>query len=183
MIRSERVRVFLKWGLYALVAFFCYMYMTTSVGTMIKPLLLVPAAICISMWENELLSALTGIVCGLMLDAACGKVMGYNAFLLMIVCMFTSLLFLYLMRQNIINCIFVTTGATLLLSALDFFFYYGIWGYEQVELLLWRNTLPAMLFTVLSCGILYFVVKFIYVRLSLQAEPHIEEKSDSIVRE
>lgn len=182
-IRSDRVRLFLKWISYVFLALVCYLYMTTSVGTSVKPLVLIPLALCISMRESELLSSLTGLVCGLLTDAACGKVMGYNALLLMILCMFAALLFLYWMRQNIINVLFVTAVGTILLGVLDFFFYYGIWGYKQVELLFWQNTFPGILLTIASCVPLYFAVKWIDRLFGIRKEQHIEEKSENIVRE
>lgn len=182
-IRSERVRLILKWLIYAFLAAAAYIYLTTFPGSFAKPLLLVPLALCISMRETELPSALTGAVCGLMLDSACGKVFGYNAFLLMILCMFTSLLFLYLMRQNWINSLMVNAAAALLLGILDFFFYYGIWSHANVELLLVRNVLPAAVLTVLASAAVYVVIKIIDKRFGVQEQHYIEEKSENIVRE
>lgn len=182
-IRSEKLRLVLKWGLYLLLALLCYVFMTTSPGTGVKPLLLIPVALCIAMWESEMPSALTGVICGLLLDSACGKVMGYNGLMLMALCLFVSLLFLHLMRQNFVNSIFVVTISSILLGVLDFFFYHGIWGYDRVELIFWDYTLPSVLLTILSTVPVYFIVKIIYIGFDGRQEPHIEEKSESIVRE
>jgi len=182
-IKSERLRIILKWFLYALLISISYVYMTGTVVNLPKPLLLIPIALCISMHENEMTASIVGLICGFMLDSACGKIFGFNAFLLMVFCMFTSLLFLYLMRQNIINIIAITIAATLIQGTLDFFFFYAMWGYDSVGLVFLHNIIPSMIFTIISSVFIYFIVKFIFSKCSFSEENFIEEKSENIVRE
>lgn len=182
-IQSERINFILKWILYALLIIISYVYMTSSIGHLNKPLFLIPIALCIAMRESEMTASIVGLICGLMLDSACGKVFGFNAFLLLILCMFTSLMFLYLLRQNIINIVLITIGATLIQGSLDFFFYYAIWGYENVGVIFWRSIFPSMIFTIISSGFIYLIIRFIASKFSVQEEHFIEEKSENIVRE
>ena len=181
--RTEKISLVVKWFFYGLLVVVAYVYMTTVKSFFPKPLLLIPIAINISMRESEMTSAITGLICGYVLDMACGKLVGFNAFLLMIFCLFTSLLFQYLMRQNVINIIAITFVATIIQGLLDFFFYYAIWGYDKVGSVFTNEILPSMIFTIIWSGILYVIVKFIYNKTSPATEHFIEEKSDNIVRE
>ncbi len=177
-IHSDKLRLFLKWGAYVLVAAFLYVCMTTSAKTPLKPLLLIPFAVCVSMNESEFASSIWGLFCGLLLDSACGKVFGYNAFVLMVICMFSSLLFLYLIRRNFFGYFIVSAAAIFLHGILDYFFYYAIWNYENVGLLFWETYLPQMLLTQAVGALLYFVGKYISIKFGTQTKILIEEKDD-----
>ncbi|MCX7658686.1 MAG: rod shape-determining protein MreD [Oscillospiraceae bacterium] len=177
-IRSDKVRVFLKRSTYILIAAVLYVFMTTSAKTPVKPLLLIPFAVCVSMNESEFASSMWGLFCGFLLDSACGKVFGYNAFVIMVLCMFSSLLFLYLIRRNFFGFFIISAAAIFLHAVLDYFFYYAIWGYENVGLLFWDTYIPQMLWT-LACGaLLYFVGKYISIKFGTQMKILVEEKND-----
>ena len=82
-IRSTRehrilvIKTSVRWLLYYLVIFISFLIMTS--GTLLKPILLVPIAICIAIDNNQYASVLTGAVCGFLIDISCGKLFGYNA--------------------------------------------------------------------------------------------------------
>ena len=54
--------------------------MTT--GSFIKPNILIPVALCISMDEDALVSAVIGFVCGFLSDLAMGDLIGSGAIIL-----------------------------------------------------------------------------------------------------
>ena len=61
--REQRIRVIktvMRWILYYLVIFLCFLIMTS--GTWMKPILLVPVAIAIAANSGQYSSALTGAV-------------------------------------------------------------------------------------------------------------------------
>ena len=97
-IRSTRehrilvIKTSVRWLLYYLVIFISFLIMTS--GTLLKPILLVPIAICIAIDNNQYASVLTGAVCGFLIDISCGKLFGYNAVILSFFCIVVSLLFL-----------------------------------------------------------------------------------------
>lgn len=182
-VRMHRAKTAFKWFLYFLLAAVSYIFMTVADYSLAKPLLLIPLAICIATHEDIMLSCVVGVVSGFMLDSAMGKLFGYNAVLMLAVCMFTSLLFMYLMRQNVVNIIWITAVAALLQGSLDFLFYYAMWGHENVSMIFTGTFLPSILFTVLSSPVIYFIIKFIYKKLGPEQRNYIEEKSENIVRE
>lgn len=182
-VRMRRAKTAFKWFLYFLLAAVSYIFMTVADYSLAKPLLLIPLAVCIAMREDIMISCAAGVISGFMLDSAMGKLFGYNAFLMLAVCMFTSLLFMYLMRQNVINIIWITAVAALLQGSLDFLFYYAIWGQENVSVIFTGTFLPSMLFTVLSSPVIYFIVKFIDRKFGPEQQTYLEEKSENIIRE
>lgn len=181
--RTEKVNLFLKWFFYILVICFVYLLSTIKFTDFAKPLMLIPVAICISARENETIASSVGMVCGFMLDSAGGKLFGFNAFILMICCMFTSLLFHYLLRQSFVSSLLITFTVTVIQGLLDFLFFYGIWTFDNVHKIFTRWYLPSMIFTVISFLPLYILIKFISSRFGIKEEHYIEEKDENIVRE
>lgn len=180
--RDIRRNLIIKWVLYFLLMCVAFIFLTT--GTNTKPLVLIPIAICISVYEEfELVSSLVGTFCGLMLDCVCGKTIGYNAILLTVICMFTSLMFLYLMRKSIINLIILNSAAVIILGLLDYLFFYGIWRYDTDAHIFLTTTLPSMLYTIISGPVIFVAVWFINRKFGPREEYFMAEQSEDIVRE
>lgn len=182
-LQELRRRIVLKWAFFVIIIILAYLYATVDVGGLPKPHLLIPIALCIAMTQSEMTAAMVGLVCGLLIDAAGGKLFGFNAFLLMAFCMLTALLFLHLCRQNVLNLIWVTFVGTLIQGSLDFFFFYAIWGYDGVARIFSGTFLPSMIFTVVASPIIYFVVKLIEKKFGLRQSYLLDEKADNVTRE
>lgn len=182
-VKQVRRNLIIKWTLYVLMALVALLIMTVQKKTTATALLLIPVALCITMKErHEIVSSLVGMVCGFMLDAACGKLFGFNAFLLMVMCMFSSLLFLYLMRQNIVNILIINTTAVIVQGLLDYFFFYGMWGNADNDFIFVHFYLPSMIFTVIAGPVVYILVHLINRKFGPREEYFLEEKSEDIVR-
>ena len=147
----------IQWILFAVVILLCYLFETS--GSYRKPLVLIPVALCIASHSGELHAMCVGTVCGLLLDLACGKLIGYNAVLLVVFCVMVSLLYRYLLKQKLWNMLFLVTICVSLQGILDYIFYYAIWGYEDVELILEKNIIPCGVMTIFSGILFYFVIK------------------------
>lgn len=179
--KQEKRRTVIKWMIYSLMIALAYVLMTTIHGSFPTPLLLMAIPICISAWESEMTSAVTGGVCGLMLDSACGKLIGFNGIIVMCMCMVISLLFIHYLRKNLLNILLIGAAALLLHSGLDFLFFYAIWGesgkiYSSIML-------PSMIATMVSIGLIYEFVKLLANRFGLIEEYYLEEKNENIIRE
>ena len=78
-------RKILKFSAYALVVFFAYIIQTTP-GLFdffgINPILVLPACICIAVYEGEFAGGLFGFFFGLFCDSTSETVFGFNALLL-----------------------------------------------------------------------------------------------------
>ena len=148
----------MRWLLYYLVIFISFLIMTS--GTLLKPILLVPIAICIAIDNNQYASVLTGAVCGFLIDISCGKLFGYNAVILSFFCIVVSLLFELYLWHRFTNYI-ITAAVSYIQCRLDYKFYYQIWNYENVERIFTHVTLKVWVYTVISAVFVYLVIALI----------------------
>ncbi len=148
---------FIQWILFALLMMICFTLETA--GSFVKPLLLIPLALCISAHVGEIPAAAVGTFCGLLLDVACGKLVGCNAIGLVIVCVAVSLLHGYFLRNRFMNMLLITVVYTAVQGYLDFLLYYAIWGLEDVELIYTNIVLPSCIMTIISMIPIYLLVK------------------------
>lgn len=153
------VKTAFRWILYYAVIFLCFIIMTS--GTLMKPVLLIPAALCIAVNNNKYACAVTGAVCGFLIDIACGKLFGYNAVVLTFFCILVSLMFELYLRNKFLNVMLVTVAVSFITGWLDYKFYYEIWNYENVERLFSTVTIPVWLLTSVSAVFVYLVISLI----------------------
>lgn len=174
-ISSRRKRRFaiIRWTIFFLIIWFVFIFMTT--GSFMKPNLLIPLALCISVDEDELVSAVVGFLCGILSDIAAGKLIGSGAILMLVGCVCTSLLFTRLLRQNILNTFAVTLIYSAVHFALTYFFIYVIWEYEHDSIILKRYIIPEFVLTVISLFVIYPAIKLIRKRLTLRKRYVLEE--------
>ncbi len=148
-----------RWTLYYIFILFCFVIMTA--GTSLKPILLVPAALCIAMKNGQTGAALTGAACGFLIDISCGRLFGYNAVILTIFSVLVSLLFNLYFREKFISILMITAAASFIQGWLDYKFYYEIWNYENVDRIFSSVTIPVWGYTVASTAVVYIVIKLI----------------------
>lgn len=174
--KKTKFRAIIKWLLISVVIIIANTISITGGATRAKPLLLIPIVICISAGENELVSGIVGSFCGLLLDMSSGKLIGGNAFFLLITGVVTSLIFLHLMRKNLINVTIIIILASVINGLLDLFFYFAMWNYENYSTVFIKRTVPSAVLTIIFSPIIYFIIKYITSKF---AEPEImvlEEK-------
>ncbi|MDF2567959.1 MAG: rod shape-determining protein MreD [Oscillospiraceae bacterium] len=160
MRRSKKDIV--KWIIYALLLLVFYILQTTPGLFQIygaKPVLIVPLAICIAIFEGELGGAVIGLITGLLWDLSSNKLSGYNAIIIMAACIVTALLIMYLMRANWVNAT-ILCGCTMAIHGLlDFLFYYAMWGYEGVWIVLTNRLAPMVVYTAVVTPPIFFLVR------------------------
>lgn len=160
--QNSRRRVMLRivqWAAYAVLALISYFLMTS--GSHVKPLLLIPLALCIASHTGEITATAVGVVGGLLMDMACGKLLGYNAVWLVVCCVAVSLLHSYYLREKLLNILALTAVCTAVQGYLDFMFYYAIWGHENVSLVYMHVMLPSGIMTVICTIPIYFLVRWL----------------------
>jgi cell shape-determining protein MreD len=175
LISSRRKRRFAitRWSIFTVIIWLVFIFMTTGSG--IKPNILLPLALCISMSEDSLVSAVVGILCGLLSDIAAGNLTGSTALVLLIGCVCVSLLFTHFLRQNLLNYSVLTLLYSAVHFFLDYFFSYFIWGYDSEHILLIRYIIPEFVLTILSLFAVYPVIKTVRKRLTLRKRYVLEE--------
>jgi len=163
------IKTIIRWVLYFLIIFVSFIFM--NAGSFLKPILLIPTAICIASNTGELQSAFIGALCGLLIDISCGKLFGYNAIILCISCVAVSLGYSMLLRQKLINTLIISTLLSVVQGFLDYNFYYDIWGYENSSLILKDITYPVIIMTTVSTFFIYFIMHTI--NKFLMPKPHL----------
>lgn len=153
------VKTTVRWILYYVLIFFSFIFMTS--GTMLKPILMIPIAICIAVNNNQIGSALTGAFCGFLIDVSCGKLFGYNAVILTFFCILISVIFELYLRYKFFNVLISTAVVSFIQCLLDYKFYYEIWNYENVEKIFSRITVPVWIYTMISSVFIFLIIKLI----------------------
>ncbi|MBQ8514597.1 MAG: rod shape-determining protein MreD [Ruminococcus sp.] len=152
----EKRNLAIRWMLYGLIILLCFI--TATAGSFRKPLLLIPVAICIASYAREHTALLTGLLCGLLLDITCGKLLGFNGLILMLMCIGISLLYKYYLTHRLLSFLVLTAAGAFIQGTLDFFFYYAIWGHSNVSRIFTHHTVPCCIYTILSSFIVYAVI-------------------------
>ena len=174
--REKRIlytKTTVRWILYYLLILLFFTIMTS--GTYTKPMLLVPAAICVAIGNDVMAAAVTGAVCGFLTDMACGRLFGYNAVLLTVFCVAASLIFELYLRNKFVNYLWITAVASFLQCWLDYKFYYEIWDYENVSRIFTRVSLKVWGLTVIASVVVYALYKLINHFLMTKEHLTIEE--------
>ena len=76
-----------------------------------RPVLLIPAAISIAMFESEFAGIGFGLLCGLFLDIGMGGVLGFHGLLLAAACYGVGLLTADLIQTNFLTSLLLAAGA------------------------------------------------------------------------
>jgi rod shape-determining protein MreD len=139
-------------------------------GFYVKPMLLLPIAICLAVFsEDELKSSLIGVVCGLLIDISCNKLLGFNGAILLVMCVFTTLMFKNYFKPMFFNALVYVGIFTFIQGFLDYFFYYKIWALNSqndVSLILTNYTYPSCIMTIASVLVIYPIIKSIRIKLT-----------------
>ena len=143
-------RRLLKFFVYAAIVFSAYIIQTTP-GLFdfygIKPVLVLPACICIAVFEGEFAGGLFGFFAGLLCDSASETVFGFNAFVYLSLCVLAGLSTIYLFRRSTMNIMLLCLGAVLIRSYLEFFFGFILYGYENLAPFFYTVVAPQIVFT------------------------------------
>ncbi len=176
--KAERRKYYLlqtiQWLVYAALLFLAYI--SSTAGSGLKPVLLIPLALCIASHSGEIQAMAVGTVTGLLMDISSGKLLGYNAIWMVVCCVGVSLLYNYLLRQKLLNILALTAACVLVQGYLDFILYYGIWGHDNVGLIYRDVILPSGILTILSTIIVYYPIKWIATRCH-NRRVHVLEKT------
>ena len=164
--RKKRRYAVIRWLVFSVIIWFAFIFMTT--GSYIKPNILIPVALCISMDEDALVSAAIGFVCGFLSDLAMGNLIGSGAIILIFGCVCTSLLFTRLLRQILLNFSVIMILYSAIHFSFKYFFSYMIWGHDSEQILLMEYILPEFILTVVSMIAVYPAIRKLRKLLTLR---------------
>ena len=123
----------------------------------VKPILLIPAAITLAMFEGEFIGGLYGAFAGLLCGLSSTMIYGFDAILLLAMTVAGGLLVIYLMRRTLITAYLLVFVAMLMRCSLAYFFGYGIWGFENGLSIFWRSTVWVILYSTLLTPLFFWM--------------------------
>lgn len=153
-----------RWTIFFALMLISFVF--SGVGSFVKPLFLIPLAICISINEDEITSACVGLVGGLLIDLSCDRLFGYNAVILLCSCVFTSLIFVHLLRRNSANAFIITSATAFIQGGLDYLLYYVIFSSEDVSSIYSGIIFPSCVMTSVSAFAIYPLIRAIRYRFT-----------------
>lgn len=166
MKSTKHILVF-KYAVYALLILLLYVLQATP-GLLaiagVKPLLVVPVAVSVAIFEGEFTGGVYGALAGLLCDLSSFSLFGYNGFFICLFCIAAGLLVIYLMRGNLLGCLLFVAAALLARGSVEYLFSHGMWGHESVWRIYLAYTLPTIIYTLVCTPPLFWLVRKIYLR-------------------
>ena len=130
-----------------------------------KPLLLIPAAITISLLESEIPAMFFGLAAGLMLDFGYSDNIGFFTVTLTLSCFFIGLIFRDYLVISFLNAVVFNAIFCSGLIILYFLFSYVFAGKGDVFYYFTAHYISRIIYTFLCGIVLYFLNKFLYKSL------------------
>ena len=150
MIRKKRIWISIKYFLYIFILFVLYAMQTTAGAFSffgIRPIWVLPFAVAISMCEDVVSAAVFGSLSGLLCDLGSQALFGFNGLLVLCGCVTISLLSFFLIKVNWKSASLLGGALAVVRALLEFFFFYLIWGYENIQLVFIHSVLPMLVYT------------------------------------
>lgn len=169
----EQLVPLLKWVVYALLLVLFYTVQTTPrlfAIAGIKPVWIVPLCLSVCMFEDVLPASLYATVGGLLWDISSDKLFGFTGVILLCCGAAVALLCVYYLRPNLPGILIFCLMTILLRVGLEFLFYYVLLDYAHSGQLFVRQVLPSLGYTLLVTAPVYWLVKWLSTRFSLNVK-------------
>lgn len=165
----DRFRV-VKYTAYALEILIMYIIQSTP-NLMLevfggRPVLLVPVAITIAVFEREIPAVVLGVICGLITDMGYSGAVGYYGIMLAITCFAVSNLMANYIRTNLLTVMIVSTISIPIIIFLQFVFYYVFVGYTDIWGFFVKHYISRIIYTWAFTPVFYAFNRFIALRTS-----------------
>lgn len=178
--RKRILRGVLRWVLYAAALLLFYLFETNPLIRGYCPLLIIPLATAVAMYEGDLAAGVFGVFCGLMLDMASGvTITGFSALWLLCACPFISLLSRFLIKVTFFSHFIVTIGVSVFMGFMDFLFVHWMWEGAGSYISFTRSIIPAYGGAVCFAIPIYFLVAFIVNKLRPKEQRRLEESAQT----
>lgn len=176
--RQMMLRKFLRWFLYAAALLLFYLFETNPLIRGFCPLLIIPLATSVSMYEGDLAAGIFGTFCGLMLDIASGvTIVGLSALWLLCLCPAISLLSRFWINVNMLSHLVMNAVVAVVMAFFDMVFVHWVWEGTQSAISFRMSVLPAYGEAILFSIPVYLLVRLINKKLRPREERRLEESA------
>lgn len=164
MDQTTRNKRILKWVVLSLFMLLLFTLQSTPSFLEIlgvKPVLLLPLAISIAMFEGEWAGGFAAMACGLLWDVSGESPFGAYGILCLALGVATGLLLRFLLRNEWFNCLALVFVSSFIVLSMEFLFAYAIQGYEEYGRVFLTKHLPMIAYTTAISPAVYYIVKTI----------------------
>ena len=160
-------RKIIKFSTYALIIYVLYILQSTPgfleiCGT--APILVLPACICLAVYEGEFAAGIFGFFAGVLCDCAAETVFGFNALFCMLLCVGAGLVFIYVLRRSVLNVMLISLFAIFTRSLLEFFFTFVIYDYQGLAQFFYTVIAPQAVWTAVFSLPLCLLFRYLHSR-------------------
>ena len=131
----------------------------------IRPNLLIVTAVCVALCRKEMESAFMGLLFGLGLDILIGRVLGWYAICLFLVCFCIGTVNSKLYKEKFLIPMFFVFFSTVAVQMAYYFINYFLKGYQDMVFVVTRLVLPESLYNAVLAVPAYPLVVRIYKKL------------------
>lgn len=133
----------------------------------VRALLLIPAVVCISMYERDIPGMLFGLGAGALWDifAAGGS---FNAFFLLTAGFICGTLINTIMRNNVVTATLLSAVWTLIYNLGYWLFHYVFSSLGSEAYMLLRYYLPSVLYTVVLTPIIFIIIRAVEKKYTIE---------------
>ena len=156
---------FIRYMAFLLEVLLCYVVQSTP-GLSLevfggRPILLVPLALTIAVFEEEIPAITFGVICGLMADSGYSGPVGYYAIMLAVLCYIVSILMENYIHTNLRTTMIIATLSIPIIIFMQFVLFYVAMGYGNVWEYFLSHYVSRMVYTWAFVPLFYAVNRFI----------------------
>ena len=125
----------------------------------VRPILLISVAVCIAMFEGEIIGAAAGFFAGMLWDTVTVTADGYNALYLAVACAVCGFLLRVFMRNNIITYTMINAATTLFYCVTYALFFIAARGIDSAGEIFVRYYFPMTIYSLLLTPLWFFIIR------------------------
>ena len=133
----------------------------------VRALLLIPAVVCMSMYERDIYGMLLGLFAGALWDIFASGA-SFNAIYLLCVGFICGTLINTIMRNNVVTAAILSSAAILIYSVGYWLFKFVIGGLDSAVYMLLRYYLPGAAYTAAFIPVMFIIVRGVEKRFSVE---------------
>lgn len=124
----------------------------------VRALLLIPAVVCIAMFERDIFGMLFGLFAGALWDISASGA-SFNALFLLTVGFLCGTLINTIMRNNVVTAFLLSSASCIVYNIGYWLFHYIIGGIDSAVYMLLRYYLPSIAYTVVLVPLIFIIIR------------------------
>ncbi|MDF1494696.1 rod shape-determining protein MreD [Caproiciproducens sp. CPB-2] len=135
-----------------------------------RPVLLIPIALSIAMFEKETAAMAFGLLCGLLIDFGAGGVLGFHGLLLSVICYSVGLIAANLIQTNFLTAMITAVISTGCVVLLQWVFFYLLFSYSHAAYALTAHYIPRFFYTTAFMPVAYYFNRALALQIRAKEE-------------